>query len=91
MSIRDLSKPQWDAVREAADQFMDCNAARAEDRAAFRVAKAKAAALIPNGDIRELIVEAVRWRALNDLAETFAGWPRPIRVETHIQLAGEGA
>lgn len=74
VSLRVLTKPQWDAALNAARILIAHNPAEAEARARYREAKEALAALLPDGaDTREIILAAVRWDALNDIAAAFAG------------------
>lgn len=71
-----LTKPQWDAALEAARALMSGNVHNADDRAAYRAAKAKLVALLPAGVSASQIVEkAAHWDAMNFLAGAFAGLP----------------
>lgn len=83
MKLRDLTKPQWDAAREAATILMRCNPQDADDRARFREARDKLAALLPEGaDERDLIKQAAHWNSLNDFTAAFLGLP-PGVLEIH--------
>ncbi len=75
MPMRDLNKPQWDAALIAAKHLTRGNVHNADDRAAFRAAKAALVSILPaDTDASRLIQDAVRWSALNDLAGAFAGF-----------------
>lgn len=74
--LNDLAQPAWAAALHAARILRDCNASDAEDRARFRVAKARLVELLPHGaDATDIIGQAVRFYALNDIAAAFAGLP----------------
>ena len=76
MKLVDLSKPQWDAALEAARQLCSGNVHCADDRAAFRAAKARLVELLPEGaDASDIITEATHWSAMNDIAAALAGIP----------------
>lgn len=76
MKLTDLSKPQWDAALSAAQCLCQSNPDIAEDRAAFRAAKARLVELLPaDANANDVVSAAVRWNALNDIACAFAGIP----------------
>jgi hypothetical protein len=69
VNLADLSKPQWDAAREAAAILCDGNPNRAAERERFRKAKAKLTALLPGEvDAGHIITQALRWEMLNAIA-----------------------
>lgn len=77
MRLADLTKPQWDAAREAVRVLFTCSPNRDDDRAAFRDAKAKLEALLPpDADARDIIRQAGRWEMLNTIAGVCAGLPQ---------------
>lgn len=75
MKLADLTKPQWDAALEAARVLTTCSPHREEDRASFRTAKAKLAALMPDGDVNAIIAQAVHRDMLDAIADVCAGLP----------------
>lgn len=76
MTLRDLSREQWDAALEAARVLTTCSPYRADDRAQFRAAKAKLAALLPEGgDVNAIITQAVHRDMLDGIATVCAGLP----------------
>jgi len=81
ISLKNLSKPQWDAALDAARHLARANPDVASDRAAFRDARDRLASLLPDrADTRAIIIAALRWDALNEVAATFAGLPTGIEV-----------
>jgi hypothetical protein len=76
MKLADLTKPQWDAARNAADCLMRGNPDREHDRAAYRASVTVLCALLPEGaDEKEIIKAAAHWRMVNDIAASIAGIP----------------
>jgi hypothetical protein len=76
LTLNALSQPQWAATLHAARILRESNPNDAEDRARFRVAKARLVDLLPaNADPIDLIGQAIRWYALNDIAAAFVGMP----------------
>jgi len=75
MNLRDLTKPQSDAANEAARVLTTCSPDRAEDRAKYRAAKARLAALMPGEDVNAIIYAAVRRDCLDAIAVVCAGLP----------------
>lgn len=79
MTLRDLSKPQWDAALVAGRQLMDGDPRVERDRQAFADAVALFMASlgreIETEVVSDLIKQAARWAMLNDLAATCAGLP----------------
>lgn len=76
MRLRDLSKPQWDAALEAARILMSGSPNREADRAAWRDANARFAAMLPpEADAKGLVLDAARWDATNYIAAVCAGIP----------------
>jgi hypothetical protein len=74
--LADLSTAQWNAAQEAAKALMRGTPDREADRAAYNVARAKLAALLPAGvDAREIIISTARWNMVNDIAAMCAGLP----------------
>ena len=74
LTIRDLDRAAWAATLKAARVLRECNPNDADDRARFRAAKAEMVAMLPaDADASDLIGQAVRWYALNDVAMAFAG------------------
>lgn len=81
MKLRDLSKPQWDAALEASRILMQGSPNRDADRAAWREANAKFAAMLPpEANAKELVLEAARWDATNTIAAICAGLPAEARA-----------
>lgn len=69
MTLRELSKLQWDAALEAARVLRQSDPNIAEDRARFRVAKDRLVAVLPaDTDERDIITQALRWDSLNAFA-----------------------
>lgn len=76
VTLNDLAQPAWAAALHAARILRECNPNDAEDRARFRVAKARLVEMLPaSADPIDLIGQAVRFYALNDIAAAFAGMP----------------
>lgn len=76
VTLRDLSRPQWAAALHAARVLRESNASDAEDRARFCVARNRFVAMLPaDAPVSDLIGEAVRWYAMNDIAAAFVGMP----------------
>lgn len=74
MTLRDLSHPQWAAALAAARALTGGNPNNADDRASFRAARDALVATLPaDADYRDIIGQAVRWYALNDIAAAFVG------------------
>lgn len=74
LTLNGLAQPAWAAALHAARVLRECNPNDAEDRARFRVARNRLVALLPAGaDVSDIIAQAVRWYALNDMAAAFAG------------------
>lgn len=73
-ALSTLSKPAWDAALNAARVLRSSNPHNADDRASFRDARDRLAALLPaDTDTRPIVTEAVRWDSMNEFALTFAG------------------
>lgn len=82
MTLRELSKPQWDAALIAARCLTQGNPNRPADCAAFREALAAVAALLPpDADAKDIVGQAVRWDALNSIAAAFAGLPEGVVIQ----------
>lgn len=76
MKLSDLSQPQWAAALKAARVLREADPNNADDRARFRGAKALLLDLLPEGaDPIDIIGQAVRWYALNDIAAAIALLP----------------
>lgn len=75
MKLADLNREQWLAALEAARVLTTCSPDRADDRASFRTAKAKLAALMPDGDVNAIITQAVHRDMLDTIADVCAGLP----------------
>lgn len=77
VKLSDLSKPQWDAAREAARELVSGSPNREADRARFRAAKTRLAEMLSaDADARDLILQAARWQMFNDIAAVCAGLPQ---------------
>ncbi len=83
MKLSQLSKPQSDAAQTAARILCSCSSDRADDRARYRDAKAKLAALLPvHANVNEIINEAVRRDMLDAIAVVCAGLSKQSAMET---------
>lgn len=80
-ALRDLDKLSWDAALEAARVLTTLSMNRAEDRKRYREAKAKLAAILPEGaDVGSIITQAVRWDMDSAIAEVCAGMDERVWV-----------
>jgi hypothetical protein len=76
LRLNDLAQPAWAAALHAARILRECNPNDAEDRARFRVARNRLVELLPEGaDASDIIGQAVRFYALNDVAAMVAALP----------------
>ncbi len=76
MTLATLNKPQWDAALHAARVLRRSDVNNADDRASFRDARDRLAALLPDdADTRPIVTSAVHWDAMNDFAGAFVGLP----------------
>ena len=64
-----LTHPQWKAAQDCARILATCSPNRSEDRAAYREARDRLAAMLPPGtDTRPIITRALRF----DMADSIA-------------------
>lgn len=79
MKLSDLTREQSLAALEAARVLTTCSPDRADDRAGFRAAKAKLAALLPDGaNVNQIITDAVHRDMLDAIAVVCAGLPKEL-------------
>lgn len=81
-SLEQLDRGQWAAALKAARILRECDPHVEHDRAEYREAKAALVQMLPaDADATELIAQAIRWYALNDVALAFSGMQRAEMVQ----------